>query len=123
MIRIELPLRTTRGLNDRMHWSRRARLTKHQRATVAMITRTHMAKAGMSRASCISQMDGWNATVTLTRLSAGTLDDDNLQGSLKACRDGVADALEVADNDYRVRWLYVQEKCKRGAYGIRVEIA
>lgn len=60
--------------------------------------------------------------VKLTRYSCGTLDDDNLRGSLKSVRDGVADALGIADNDGRVRWEYAQEKCKRGAYCVRVQI-
>lgn len=61
--------------------------------------------------------------VTLTRLSSGTLDGDNLQGALKAVRDGVADGLWMDDKDSEaMHWRYAQEKCKRGYYGVRVKI-
>lgn len=50
--------------------------------------------------------------VRLTRLSPGTLDDDNLRGALKAVRDGVADRLGVDDRDPRVTWEYAQERFK-----------
>lgn len=67
---------------------------------------------------------GWDVpcTVKMIRLSSGKLDSDNLQGALKSIRDGIADALGVKDNDPRVTWEYVQEKCRRGEFGIRVEI-
>lgn len=60
--------------------------------------------------------------VTMFRQSAGTLDDDNLRVSLKAIRDGIADAFGVADNDPRIEWRYAQEKCKRGEFGVRIRI-
>lgn len=40
------------------------------------------------------------------------LDDDNLAGALKACRDSVADWLGVNDNDPRVSWVPDQSKAK-----------
>lgn len=61
--------------------------------------------------------------VRLTRLSAGSLDEhDNLRTALKSVVDGCADRLGVKDNDPRVRWEYAQEKCKRGTYGVRIEL-
>jgi hypothetical protein len=60
--------------------------------------------------------------VTLTRISAGTLDDDNNVGALKHCRDGIADAYQLPDNDPRFTWNYAQEKCPRGKFGVRIEI-
>jgi hypothetical protein len=41
---------------------------------------------------------------------------------MKGIRDGVADAYGIPDNDPRIRWEYAQEKCKRGTYGIRIEV-
>ncbi len=56
-------------------------------------------------------------TVTLTRISARGLDDDNLQGAFKAVRDSVASALCVDDRlrDI-VRYEYSEDvvKWKRG---------
>ena len=60
-------------------------------------------------------------TVTMTRLSAGTPDDDNLRSALKSVRDGIADRLGIDDRDPRVSWAYAQEKCSRGKFGVRVE--
>jgi hypothetical protein len=67
--------------------------------------------------------------VTLTRLAPSRgLDDDNLAASLKAVRDGVADALGLAeDRDPRVTWRYAQANGRAvlglpSGYGVRIEI-
>lgn len=105
---VELPIKTGAGLNDRMHWRQRSRLVKSQRSAACLALKT--------------KLRPFPAVITLTRLSAGELDDDNLQGALKAVRDGVADAYQLPDNDSRLRWRYAQQRCKRGAFGVRVEI-
>lgn len=60
--------------------------------------------------------------VTLVRISAGTLDDDNVRAALKAVRDGVADALGVDDRDPAVRWQYAQHKAGRGQWAVVVQV-
>jgi hypothetical protein len=56
-------------------------------------------------------------------MSAGTLDDDNLRGALKAVRDAVTDALGLrTDADERVQWHYAQARVGRGCYGIEVAV-
>jgi hypothetical protein len=61
-------------------------------------------------------------TVRLTRLSAGTLDDDGVVTALKSVRDGCADFLGVDDKKRDVvRYAYEQEPCKRGTHGIKIE--
>lgn len=63
------------------------------------------------------------ATVRLTRLSAGSMDEhDNLRSALKPIVDGCADRLGVKDNDPRIRWEYAQERVPRGTYGVRIEV-
>lgn len=62
-------------------------------------------------------------TVTMTRLSPGLLDDDNLRPALKAIRDGIASRLGVADNDPRIRFEYDQRRCKPGGFGVEVSIS
>lgn len=59
--------------------------------------------------------------VTLTRVapSAG-LDGDNLQGSLKAARDGVADWMKVDDRDPRVTWRYEQRRGRPKQYAVEI---
>ena len=59
--------------------------------------------------------------VTLTRLapSSGLDVGDNLEGSLKAVRDQIAEWLGVDDRDARVVWKYAQ---RREAWGVLVEV-
>jgi hypothetical protein len=106
VISILLPIHTGLGLNERTHWAARARKVKAERQAAYLVT-------PRAELPC---------TVTLTRLSAGELDDDNVRGSLKGVRDGVADRLGVDDRDPRVTWNYAQEKVKRGTHGVRIEI-
>lgn len=105
---VELPIKTGAGLNDRLHWRVRAAKVKKQREAAWTV----LANARRP----------FPAVITLTRLSAGTLDDDNLAGAMKAIRDGVADAYQLPDNHRGLTWRYSQEKCKRGAYGVRITI-
>lgn len=101
-----LPIQTKGPNGSHGHWSVLARRRKRERS--------------WARQACPRLSPP--CTVTLTRLSAGTLDDDNLRGALKGVRDGVADALGVPDNDPRVRWAYAQARCPRGQYGVRIDL-
>ena len=101
-----LPLRTLGPNGSHGHWTVLARRRKRERMHAA--------------AACPAI--ALPCTVRLVRLSAGTLDDDNLRGALKGVRDGCADRLGVDDRDPRVTWEYAQEAVKRGTYGVRIEI-
>jgi hypothetical protein len=105
-MQVLMPIKTGRGLNDRMHWSMRHRLAVKQRRDACLLCPPHPLP-------CV---------VTMTRLSAGTLDDDNLRGSLKAVVDGIADRLGVDDASPLVEWRYAQRKVKRGHYGVEVQL-
>lgn len=108
-VRVTLPMRTVSENNAREHWRARAARRKAQRATVALAVRVHL---GICRVvpPCV---------VTLTRISPSAgLDSDNLQGSQKAVRDAVADALAVNDNDSRVEWRYAQRRGKKTEVGL-----
>jgi hypothetical protein len=62
--------------------------------------------------------------VTITRLSAGTMDEDNLAAGCKSVRDGVSDWLGLkSDRTPGLTWRYAQERAPRGTYAVRVEIA
>ncbi len=102
-----LPIKTVSEMNQRTHWSDRAARMKSHRTAARLMVPAHPLP-------CV---------VTMTRLSSGTLDDDNLRSALKGCRDGIADKLGVDDADPRIVWRYGQEKCKRGEYGVRVAVA
>lgn len=49
------------------------------------------------------------------------LDSDNLQGSLKPCRDAIAVTIGIDDGDPRLRWEYAQV-VTRGEEGVIVKI-
>jgi hypothetical protein len=76
----------------------------------------------------LRQLDGvWYAlgdlVVLLTRTYSGrgrAMDSDGIARSLKAVRDGVADALGVDDGDPRVTWLTTQERGEKT--GVKVSI-
>ena len=110
-VRIPLKTESTNYLLG-MHHFARAKLTKMHRTEAWKAMRA----SGPGQAS-----DGM--TVTLTRESAGILDDDNLRGALKAVRDGVADWLGIADNDPRVTWRYEQRQVPRKTYAVEVEVS
>lgn len=111
----DIPLNLARGLNNRGHWTVTARKAKQERELTHWVTASELRRSGFV---LTRQM-----TVTMTRISAGTLDDDNLAGACKHVRDGIADAFGVPDNDPRIVWRCQQEKCKRGQHGVRVDIA
>lgn len=50
------------------------------------------------------------------------LDDDNLAGSAKSLRDGIADRLQIDDRDPRVQWKYAQRKGEPKQYAVEIEI-
>ena len=106
---IELPIKTVGGLNAREHYRARAKRVKTERTEAAFAVR-------------VSRHKPLPCKVLLTRISPGTLDDDNLQGALKAIRDGVADALGIDDRDPRVSWRYAQAKAGKGVYAVRIEV-
>lgn len=108
---LEMPMRTYSEMNTRGHWSVRARRAKSQRFESMVWVRSSFPVREILEARRI--------TVKLTRVGPRELDSDNLAGSLKAVRDGIADALELDDGDKRLTWLYEQEQ---GAYAVRVEV-
>ena len=110
MIELLLPLKTVNELNgSHSHWRTVAtRRKKIRRQSVWL-----MATAPKPPLPCV---------VKMTRLSAGILDDDGLRAALKSVRDGIADSMDIADNDPRVQWAYDQAKCKRGEFGVKIEI-
>lgn len=101
-----IPIKTVTGLNAREHWRVRAKRVKAERHTTASIVQPFWTP-------CI---------VRMVRLSPALCDDDNLQGAMKAVRDEIAKINGVDDGPAGpITWVYAQEKCKRGTFGVRVE--
>jgi len=108
MIDITIPIRTVNPTNNRQHWRVVWQRSKKQREVVFHAVH--------------GEYPTMPAIVTMTRISTGTLDDDNLRPALKSIRDGIADAFGVPDNDPRIEWRYVQAKGKRGEHAVRIKI-
>lgn len=109
----EIVTKTVSLANQREHWRTRAKRAKEERWNAAM--------------SFKSAVGRWRpnlpAAVTMTRVSPGKLDDDNLRGALKSIRDGIADVLKVDDGNELVNYHYLQEKSpKPGYYSVKVRI-
>jgi len=109
-----LPTKVVSELNKagHEHWARTANRRKQHRFMGKVMT------AGQIK----PKWDGQPITVTFTRLigKGGRKFDsgDNLNSSCKSIRDGVADGLEINDNDPRITWKY--EQVKDVMHGVRV---
>lgn len=104
-ISFTIPVRTVSEANAHEHWRPRQKRAKQQRGVALMYAH---------------DLPPLPAIVMMTRLAPNELDSDNLAGSMKHVRDGIADAYEVDDGDKRYDWRYAQEKSKE--YGVRIEI-
>lgn len=115
---LTLPIYARSEANLRQHWAKKSPRVKQQRGV------TQMACKSFCRLILLDgRLDG--VVVTLTRIRPKgrvALDDDNLRSALKACRDGVADAMGINDNDPRVTWHYDQAGNARD-YAVRIQIA
>ena len=81
---------------------------------------------------CMAALKRRKATpskIIVRRLSVGRLDDGNLANAFKPAEDGIADALGVNDKCFvwfgdrdGIPFVPMQEKCKRGAHGVVIEL-
>lgn len=118
-----LPVKTVSEKNAREHWAPKAKRVKAQRIGASILTHALCGYADADRPT-VRFVHVDPIEVTLTRISPRKLDDDNLQRSLSAIRDGVADAIckDCNDRDPRVTWRYGEEYGGVGVYGVRVRI-
>ena len=105
-----LPLVTESEANQRDRWGK-AKRAKAQRAAVPMaLAPTARIRPWLTMAPLV---------VVLTRIAPRELDDDNAVSAMKACRDGVADALGINDRDPRLVWIVDQ---RRGTAAVQVSL-
>ena len=116
-MRFIVPIRTVSEANRREHWAAKAKRAKAQREAARVISITELRRVDRA----IHVMDICHR-ITLTRVAPRKLDTDNLARSLKAVRDGIADALGIDDGDERVVWLYAQRRGAPKTYEVEVEI-
>jgi hypothetical protein len=110
---VELGCKLVAQVNAREHWSTVASRAKRQRRAARLAVESLVNRHALRPP----------LTVRIIRLGPRRLDDDNLAGSAKHIRDGVAEALGVDDADPAVTWAYGQEQTTgdllRG-YGCRI---
>ena len=108
MITVDIPIRTARGLNSREHHFVRHARNRKEKEAVGWYLRQRQ----KPHTPCV---------ILLIRIAPSEgLDDDNLQGSLKAVRDAVAEWLGVDDKlRHVVAYEYLQERGPE--WGVRIE--
>ena len=111
MLTISIPIKLVSVANLRMHWAVKAKLAKSHRSRVGAFLR-HEAPIPPTTP----------LTVVLTRIAPRRLDSDNLASAFKACRDGIADWLEVDDGNQGIQWVYEQRAGGPKVYAIEVEV-
>lgn len=82
--------------NARVHWAQLARVKKKYRETCYLLALTHGARTAITWGGSI------HAVMEFYPPNRRKRDDDNLMAMFKSGRDGLADALEVNDNRFRV---------------------
>lgn len=108
MIQCYLAVDAVNTSNRREHWAVKAKRAKAHRQGAALTLRPLWRAYGYDAQGCDELLaDG--LVVELVRVAPRALDDDGNVTSLKAVRDGVADALGlISDRDPRVTWRYSQ---------------
>ena len=114
-MQIFLPVKTVSEPNLREHWGKHARRARKQREAARTIVRAHILR------NKVVPVDS-HLTISLTRVAPRALDSDNLAGSFKAVRDGVADALGIDDGSPLLEWRYCQARGLAKEYAVLVEI-
>jgi len=105
-----LPIKTVSELNTRDHYMKVHKRRSQQRRDA------HWLMKGNDKPSL-------PVSIKLTRISPRRLDHgDNLNASMKAIRDGIADWLGVDDGNERIFWDYFQTRPSKGETGVLVRV-
>jgi hypothetical protein len=105
-------LRVVSEANLRDSWPARFRRKKAQQIEVHAEWKRH-ARGVKIKLPCV---------VRLTRIGPQRLDDDNLSGAFKSCRDQIAKEIGVDDGDDRIKFEYAQIAVGRREYAVKVEL-
>lgn len=106
-----LPIALVSEANAHEHWRKRQKRAKSQRGLTTFWLRAYRRSPPQVP-----------LVVTIVRVAPREVDSDNLVGSAKHVRDGVADYLGVNDRSKDVVWVVRQEKGPPRTYGTKVEI-
>lgn len=110
LIAAKFPARLVSEANEREHWRVRKKRAKAHRAEAKRALGTDIKGPPPPY------------LITITRIGPKTLDTDNLAGSAKHVRDGVADWLGIDDGDPRLTWKYAQRSAGPGVYACEITI-
>lgn len=115
MVTVELPWPDRRlHPNARPHWAARARAVDGARADAHLLTR-----AALGRAPVTFAPGPIRFAVVAYPPDRRRRDDDGIIASLKAARDGIADALGVDDHRFRLAF-ELAEPVRKGRIIVRV---
>jgi hypothetical protein len=107
---------TVSEMNQRSHWSERARRFKQQRECV---------RQAFHGCPFTSPFPPWTGRlrITLTRHGRRKLDPDNLASSFKGIQDAIAELIGVDDGNAQLEWVYKQKPCakRKPTIGIHIE--
>lgn len=107
---VRIPVRLVSEANTREVWQAKSRRAKAQRQAA------RKAMGGDVKGPPPPYV------IEIIRIGPRKLDSDNLAGSAKAVRDGVAEWLGIDDGDERLTWLYGQRSEGAGVYACEVAI-
>lgn len=105
-------LRVVSEANAHCSWPERFRRKKAQQTEVHAEWKRH-ARGVQITLPCV---------VRLIRIGSQRLDDDNLAGAFKFCRDQIARELAIDDGSDRIRFEYAQVAVGKRVYGVKVEL-
>lgn len=112
-MKIRFDIKTVSEANQREHWATKNRRKKDQQYAFLMF---------WLKSRCADDLiPVGKLTVTFTRYSCKTLDQDNLAGAFKHVQDELARQLKVDDGDGSIRWIYAQEKIPTREHYFTVE--
>lgn len=111
-LEFSMPMRVISEANARCHHMARFRRKKAQQ------TELHAEWKLNARGVAISLP----CVVRLTRIGSQRLDDDNLAGAFKACRDQIAREIGIDDGSDLIKFEYAQEAIGKRQYAVKVEI-
>jgi hypothetical protein len=110
-VRFECETRSEANVRER--WGKIHRASKARDATIEEIA------VALGQGQYLPTTGPWY--VRITRLSAKTLDRDNLGRALKAIQDTIAAMLKVDDGSPLVEW-DPQQRVEKGPLGVEIEV-
>jgi crossover junction endodeoxyribonuclease RusA len=104
--------------NARLHWAPKAKLKAEARTIAGWTTIELLRGQSVAATIAITSPDKIPMTITFYPPDKRLRDDDNMVGSFKSYRDGIADALGVDDRRFKPHY-YFEDAEKPGRIEVR----